>query len=25
MSRAEVWMTFIPGTERSVSAMFWAG
>jgi hypothetical protein len=25
MSRAEVWMTFIPGTERRVSAMFWAG
>ena len=25
MSRADVWMTFIPGTERRVSAMFWAG
>ena len=25
MSRADVWMTFTPGTERRVSAMFWAG
>ena len=25
MSRADIWITFTPGTERSVSAMFCAG
>jgi hypothetical protein len=25
MSRADIWITFMPGTERSVSAMFCAG
>ena len=25
MSRADIWITLTPGTERRVSAMFWAG